>query len=221
MTLLPPSGQPILYVTEGSGNSFKPALALHQLGKSCDLRFVDVLAGQTRQPAFLAVNKAGQVPYYLDEEGVGFAQSNAMLWRIADGTSLMPDTAGGRATALQWMFFEQTRLEPNISPARFYTAIVPHRAAEFAADIPRWQAGAVAGLALLDEHLASSRFIVKRYGYSIGDIGVFGYVHMAEQAGVDLGPFRAVRKWIARVQATPRFASVGDLLTPSALRRAG
>ncbi len=203
-----------LYVTEGSGNSFKPALALHQLGQRHDLRFVDVLKHETHSPAFLAVNKAGQVPYYVGADGFGVAQSNAILWLIAEGSPLMPETPTGRAQALQWMFYEQTRLEPNISPARFYTTILPHRTAEFAIEIPRWRAAAQDGLKLLDEHLASARFIVKRHGYSVGDIAMFGYVHLAGQAGIDLGRFPSVSRWIRRIEAAPRFVPIDTLLDP-------
>lgn len=205
-----------LYVTQGSGNSFKPALALAQLGIPHRLCFVDVLAGETRGAAFLAVNPMGQVPYLVDAEGHGLSESNAMLWYIADGSTLIPGDARGRADMLRWMFFEQTRLEPAISPARFYGFVVPHRAAEFGADILRWRAKATEGLTLLDAHLAGSDFVVPRHSYTIGDIAVFGYVHLAEQAGLSLAGFKHVQRWIGRVTATPGFVPIERLLDPAA-----
>ena len=205
-----------VYVTEGSGNSFKPALALAQLGIAHELRFVDVLAGETRGRSFRSVNPAGQVPYLIDASGFCVAQSNAMLWYIAEGSHLVPRGARDRARMLEWMFFEQTRLEPNISPARFFTRIVPEREAEFSREIPSWRAAATEALGLLDAHLVASDFIVGGHGYSIGDIAVFGYVHLADQAGLRLADFTHVSRWIGRVRDMPGFAPIERLLQPPA-----
>jgi len=206
-----------LYVTEGSGNSVKPALAMSQLRIPHHLSFVDVLGGESRLPSFLSINPAGQVPYLLDARGFGVAQSNAMLWYIADGSHLVPQDSRDRAEMLQWMFFEQTRLEPNISPARFFTFVLPHREAEFSREIPQWRQNAVEALALLDVHLSTSDFVVPRHGYSIGDIAVFGYVHLADQAGLDLAGFPHVCRWIERVRSTPHFVPIEALLKPPLL----
>lgn len=213
-----------LYVTVGSGNSCKPALALAQLGIAHRMVGVDVLAGETRSPTYRAINPAGQVPFLVDARGFSVAESGAILWYVAEGSHLIPSDPEGRATVLRWMLFEQTRLEPNISPARFYTTILPHREREFAQEIPVWRARAAEGLALLDQHLSTSRFIAKAHGYSIGDIAVFGYVHLAGQAGIDLGRFPSVSRWIRRVEATPGFVPIDRLLRPAAsdlMRRAG
>ena len=207
-------GPMTLYVTEGSGNSFKPALALRQLGIPHRLKFVDVLAGETRQAAFLSINPLGQVPYLVDPAGRGLGESNAMLWYLSEGSALMPEDPFDRATMLRWMFFEQTRLEPYISPARFFSFILPHRADEFKAELPRWRAKADTGLGVLDDHLSTSDFVVSRHGYSIGDIAMFGYVHLAEQAGIDLHGFRHVSRWIDRVTETPDFAPIQHVLDP-------
>ena len=116
-----------LYATFGSGNSFKPALLLRQTGKVCVTKFLNVLAGESRQPGFLAINPRGQVPFLVLEDGRGIGESNAIAWWVAEGTPLMPADAVSRAQAVQWMIFEQTSLEPNISPARFFTHIVPEQ----------------------------------------------------------------------------------------------
>lgn len=202
-----------LYVTAGSGNSFKPALVLRQTGARADMRFVDVLGGQTRQPAFLAINPRGQVPYLVTEDGIGLGESNAIAWFLAEGTALMPDTALGRAQAVQWMIFEQTALEPNISPARFFTHIVPSLAAQHAHDLPRWHADGHRGLAVLEAHLAGHDFIAGgRYG--VADIAVYGYTHLAGEGGFDLAEYPATRAWMARVRATPGYADIASLLAP-------
>ena len=204
-----------VYVTQGSGNSFKPALALTQLGIVHRLCFVDVLAGETRQPAFMAINPMGQVPYLVDASGRGLGESNAMLWLIAEGSALIPADPMDRAQMLHWMFFEQTKLEPAIAPARFYSFVLPHRQDEFRQELPRWRYRAEEGLASLDRHLATSDFIVPRHGYSIGDIAVFGYVHLADQAGLSLPAFPHVSAWIRRVTQTPRFVPIDRLLAPA------
>jgi len=217
MSVVSPCSGATVYVTEGSGNSVKPALALAQLGIPHQLRFMDVLGGENRLPSFLAVNPAGQVPYLVDASGFGVAQSNAMLWYIAEGSHLVPEAARDRAAMLQWMFFEQTRLEPNISPARFFTFVLPHREAEFSQQIPRWRQGANEALGLLEAHLMTSDFIVAQHGYSIGDIAVFGYVHLADQAGLTLSDFPYVTRWIERVRNTPGFVPIESLLKPPAV----
>jgi glutathione S-transferase len=203
----------VLYLTAGSGNSFKPALVLRQTGQSCSTRFVDVLAGQSRQPEFLAINPRGQLPYLVTADGRGIGESNAIAWYLAEGSTLMPGDAVARAQALQWMIFEQTSLEPHISPARFFIHIVPAQRHAHEADIPRWQAAGHRGLAVLDRHLQGREFITD-HGYSVADIAVFGYTHLAGEGGFDLAPYESISRWMQRVVATPRFAPIADLLAP-------
>lgn len=203
-----------LYVTAASGNSFKPMLVLRQLGAdapACDIRPVDVVGGETRRPDFLALNPRGQVPYLITADGRGLAESNAIAWYLAERSPLMPADPYSRAQALQWMIFEQTALEPNISPARFYTHIVPNRRAQAEADLPGWLAQGHHGLGLLDGHLTRRDFITD-HGYSVADVAVYGYTHLAPEGGFDLAPYPHVRRWIDRVQSSPRYADVGALL---------
>lgn len=203
-----------LYVTQGSGNSLKPVLALTQTGQSCGITFVDVLGGETRKAPYLKINPAGAVPFLALSEGGGIGQSNAILWYIAEGTELMPHSSMARARALQWMFYEQTVLEPNISPARFFTHIVPERGEEHRAAIPVWQQKAREGLAFLDRYLDGRRFIASDR-YSIGDIAVFGYTHLSGEAGIDLTNFPHIQRWIDRVENTPGFQPISILLDPA------
>ena len=201
----------LLYLTFGSGNSFKPALLLRQTGKTCASRYVDVLAGESRKPEFLAVNPRGQVPYLVLADGRGIGESNAIAWWVAEGTTLMPTDPASRAQALQWMIFEQTALEPNISPARFFTHIVPAQREAHAADIPRWLEAGHRGLAVLDAHLAGRKFVTD-HGYSVADVAVYGYTHLAAEGGFGLGRYPAVLDWMARVRQTPGYADIGTLL---------
>jgi glutathione S-transferase len=200
-----------LYLTYGSGNSFKPALLLRQTGQHCTTRFVDVLAGDSRKPEFLALNPRGQVPYLVLADGRGIGESNAIAWWVAEGTPLMPADAVSRAQALQWMIFEQTSLEPHISPARFYTHIVPDQRQAHAEDMPRWLDAGHRGLAVLEGWLANRDFITD-HGYSVADVAVYGYTHLAGEGGFELARFPAVQRWMQRVRQTPGYAEVSQVL---------
>ena len=199
-----------LYATKGSGNCFKPFAIMCQLGIDFDVLEVDVLRGETRSEAFRAVNPAGAVPYLVTQAGVGVGESNAMLWLLADGSALMPQTPLLRAQSLQWMFFEQSKLEPFISPARFLGHIAPHLGIGREAEIAAWRDKANAGLAVLDAHLRHHDFMLgDRYG--ITDIALFGYVHVSDEAGIDMNLFPGVEAWIERVRQTPGFVPLSQL----------
>ncbi len=200
-----------LYACLGSGNCFKAWVALRQLNKSFDFQLIDVLAGEQKSPEFLAINPLGVVPYLETETGVGIGESNAMLWYLAEGTHLMPEQAEERAVALQWMFFEQSKLEPFISPARFFTTIVPHLGQDRAQDIEQWQENARPGLARLNAHLEKSEFMLAS-GYSLADISVFGYTHVIDEAGLPFDPYPGIARWKASVEATRGFAPLSEML---------
>ena len=200
----------ILYATAGSGNCFKPFLVLSQLRKEFQVVHVDVLSGQTRSDAFLAINSAGAVPYLEVAAGEGVGESNAMLWLLADGSDLLPSTPLDRARSLQWMFFEQSKLEPFISPARFLSFIAPDRGKGRELEIEAWREKAKAGLSVLDRHLQNREFMLGA-NYGITDIALFGYVHVGGEAGIDMSLFPAICAWIARVEQTPGFVPLNQL----------
>ncbi len=199
-----------LYACVGSGNCFKPWLALQQLGQRFDLELVDILKGEHKAPAYLNVNPLGVVPYLETDRGVGIGESNAMLWYLAEGTCLIPEGRAARAEILQWMFFEQSRLEPYISPARFYTTIRPEQRTARALDIANWQAGAEAGLFRLDAHLEDREFMLAS-GYSIADIAMYGYTHVLTEAGLTMRDFPAIARWVDAVSRTEGYRPLAEL----------
>lgn len=199
-----------LYATIGSGNCFKPFLVMNQLEIPFRVILIDVLKGETRQPAYLAVNPNGTVPYLTLADGRGIGESNAMLWNLAEGSDLIPADAYLRAKVLQWMFFEQSSLEPFISPARFFISIMPSRRAEREKDIAVWQERGRKGLKLLDDHLQDRRFLVDDR-YTIADISLFGYTHVAEGGGFDFAQYPGVAAWIARVEAMNGYVPLSRL----------
>ena len=206
-----------LYATIGSGNCFKPFLVMKQLGIPFQVKLIDVLKGETRQPEYLAINPHGTVPYLTLTDGRGIGESNAMLWHLAEDSALIPADSYGRAQALQWMFFEQSALEPFISPARFFISIVPSQRAIREKDIEAWQERGRRGLSLLDRHLRGQKFIVEGR-YTVADISVFGYTHVADEAGFDLNDYPAVAAWIQLVKNTDRYvplSRLGEAAIPS------
>jgi len=199
-----------LYACLGSGNCFKPWLTLQQLDRRFDLHLVNVLAGEQKSDWFLNINPNGVVPYMITEDGAGLGESNAMLWYLAEGTELMPKTRLERAQALQWMYFEQSKLEPFISPARFFTTILPEERNNRADDIADWQHAAQPGLARLNDHLSTQPFMLSS-GYTVADIALFGYVHVLDEAGLTLSDFPAIARWIEDVRATDRYRPLSEL----------
>lgn len=201
-----------LYACLGSGNCFKPWLALNQLNQPFQLDLIDVLSGQQKSEQYLAINPNGVVPYMETPTGRGIGESNAILWYIAEGTPLMPASADDRAEALQWMMFEQSKLEPFISPARFFTTILPGEYETRKSDVAAWRAGAQPGLTRLNAHLEGRAFMLD-CGYSVADIAVFGYVHVLEEAGLSLSDYPAVAAWIETVGRTEGFRPLSQLGT--------
>jgi glutathione S-transferase len=197
----------VLYATIGSGNCFKAHLVMRQLGIAYRTELIDVLKGETRKARFLAINPNGTVPFLQLSNGETIAESNAMLWYLAAGSSLAPQSSYDEAMAVQWMIFEQTRLEPNISPARFFTSIVPSRREEMSAAIAEWQRKGEEGLKLLDAHLRHHDFAVGGR-YSIADIALYGYTHVAQEGGFDLSAHPAIMKWMDRVASTPNYVAM-------------
>lgn len=196
-----------LYAAPGSGNCYKAHLVMSQLGIAYNTTWVDVLAGETRDDWFLTLNPQGTVPFLRVEGGACIAESNAMLWYLAKGSSLFPVSAFEEAMALQWMIFEQTMLAPNLSPARFFTSILPEKRMEKADDIANWQSQGQAGLIRLDQHLQGQDFVASDR-YTIADIAIYGHAHVADEAGLDLSAFPAVRRWHQRVQQSKGYVEM-------------
>jgi glutathione S-transferase len=191
-----------LYSMQRSGNSYKVRLALARLGIPYKLVEVDILQGESRTPEFLAKNPNGQIPLLEVAPGRYIAESNAILWYVAGGTVLAPEDRIGRAEALQWMFFEQHSLEPNIGAAYFWLALVKggRDLQQYALD--DWMESGYRALGVMEKHLADHRFFVDDH-FTIADIALFAYTHVAHQCDFDLARYPAVRAWLKRVAAEP------------------
>jgi glutathione S-transferase len=192
-----------LYSMQRSGNCYKVRLALAQLAVPYRLVEVDILKGETHTPDFLAKNPNGQIPLLEIEGGKHLAESNAILWFLADRSELLHDDPVERALILQWLFFEQHAIVPNIGAAYFWLCLVKGGRSLQRHAIDDWMEEGQRTLAVMDKHLSKSRFFAGEH-YTVADIALYAYTHVAEQCDYDLSPFPALRTWLARVKAEPR-----------------
>jgi glutathione S-transferase len=190
-----------LYDFLPSGNGYKVRLLLSQLGIPFKLVERDILKGETRTPEFLAINPDGRIPTVQFDDGRILAQSNAIMFYFAEGTRLLPADRFERAEALQWMFFEQYSHEPYIAVARFWIHEL-HKRLEWAERLKeKWQKGYQA-LDVLERRLKDHAFLAGK-AYSIADIALYAYTHVAEEGDFDLGRYPAIRAWLDRVADQP------------------
>lgn len=190
-----------LYSTQSSGNSYKVRLMLAKLARPFRLVEVDIFAGENRTPEFLALNPEGRVPL-LDIGGRMLAESNAILFFLAEGTRFLPEDAFARAETLRWMFFEQNSHEPGIAAARFWLRQVRGGRDLRAHDVDRWLEEGYAALRVMERHLDGRRFFVGDM-LTIADIALYAHTHVAEEGDFSLATLPAVRAWLARVAAEP------------------
>jgi glutathione S-transferase len=195
-----------LYDSLSSGNAYKVRLLLHQLGKEFERIEKDIDRGETRTPEFLRINPNGRVPVLEVEPGVHLAESNAIIWFLADGTPFLPDDRLECAQVLQWLFFEQYSHEPNIATPRYWIThkvLTPEREAL----LPTKRKLGHDALGVMETHLASRKFFVAER-YSIADVALYAYTHVAAEGGFDLSPYKAVGAWLARVAGQPRHVPI-------------
>jgi glutathione S-transferase len=192
----------VLYDYLPSGNGYKVRLLLAQRGIPFALVEKDILKGETRTPEFLAINPNGRIPVLELDDGRRLAESDAILFYLAEGTPFLPAERFARAEVLQWMFFEQYSHEPYIAVARFWRHMLGRPV-----DDERMDRGRQA-LAVMERHLAQRRFFVEDR-YSIADVALYAYTHVADEGGFDLAPYPAVRAWLTRVAAEPGHVPIG------------
>lgn len=193
-----------LYNVAYSGNSYKVRLLLSHLGIPCEIIEVDILSGASRTPEFLKINPNGRTPV-LDDNGFILAESNAILAYLARGTKYLPEDRKMFARVFQWLFFEQYSHEPFIATSRFWLQHKPDTPGRSAL-LASKRDGGWAALKIMEDQLTESDFFVG--DYSIADIALFAYTHVAHEGGFPLGDFPKVREWIQRVTAQPGFITM-------------
>ena len=195
-----------VYGVSESGNCYKVKLLLTQLGFGFEWVEVDLLDGETRAPAYLAKNPNGRVPLLALGEDQYLPESNAILYYLAEGSDFLPDTRFERAQVLQWMFFEQYSHEPYIATSRFIVHFLG-QAEQQRAVLEQKRRPGYAALGIMEAHLADKMFFVAEQ-YSIADVSLYAYTHVAGEGGFDLGSYAAIGAWLERVRAQPNHVTI-------------
>lgn len=192
-----------VYGMSSSGNCYKVRLLLEQLQSAYQWVELDTRSGLTRSSEFLAKNPNGRVPLLELEPGQFLAESDAILFYLAEGTAFWPQHKRARAEVLQWMFFEQYSHEPYIAVARFICTMLPAEHAR-RSELPRLYERGAQALAVMEQHLAQRAFFVAD-AYSIADIALYAYTHAAGEGGFELRRYPAIGAWLARVEGQAHF----------------
>jgi glutathione S-transferase len=191
-----------------SGNGYKVRLLLSHLQIPHERIEMDILRGETRTPEYLALNPNGRIPLLVFEDGRTLAESNAILFFLAENTPYWPEDSFLRAEVLQWMSFEQYSHEPYIAVVRFWTFAGELDAHE--AELPERRRRGEAALDVMEDHLSRNEFFVGGR-YSIADIALYAYTHVAHEGGFDLSSRPNVTAWLARVASQPGAVAIDDV----------
>ena len=199
----------ILYDYLDSGNGYKIRLLLTQLGTPFERVDYDIDRGATRTPQFLKLNPNGRIPVLEFGDGRILAESNAILTYLAEGTPYLPQDRFERALVLQWMFFEQYSHEPNVATLRYWLThnLLDDERRAMVGGKRRW---GYAALDVMEQHLAQRRYFVGER-YSIADIALYAYTHVAHEGGFDLARYAAIRRWLDRVASEPRHIPITEV----------
>jgi glutathione S-transferase len=196
----------LLYDSPVSGNCYKVRQLFAHLGIGYERREVSVIDRSNRQELLAELNPGLRVPTLVLDDGRSLAESNAITFYFAEGTPYLPEDRFKRAQVLQWLFFEQYSHEPYIAVARFW-AIAEITPSESEGEAKR--RGGTAALRAMEGHLDGREFLVADR-YTIADIALYAYTHVAPEGGFDLEPYPAIRAWLDRVAAQPGHIAITD-----------
>ena len=194
-----------LYDFLRSGNCYKIRLLLNQLGIDYERVNIDILNNQSRATEFLKINPNGRIPV-LEHEGKTLAESNAILWYLASDSDFLPEEKYQQALVLQWMFFEQFSHEPNIAAPRFWVSILKAEN-EYRDKLNDKMKAGYAALAVMDQHLQNNSFFVADQ-YSIADISLYAYTHVAEEGNFDLSGYDNICAWFKRIENQDNYINI-------------
>jgi len=198
-----------LYDYLPSGNGYKVRLVLKQLHIDYELIEIDILRGESRTPQFLAKNANGRIPLLEVADRSYLSESHAIIAFLAEGSQLIPTDAFERARMWQWMCFEQYNLEPNIGTARLWVSLLHKTRAELGDKLIEKKKSGYAALDILEAGLQGREYLVGNR-YSLADISLYAYTHVAHEGGFDLAPYPNVRAWCERIAAQPGWAPITE-----------
>ena len=197
-----------LYDFLPSGNGYKVRLLLTQINRPFERVEINILDRESRTEEFLQKNPNGRIPVLQLETGEYLAESNAILYYLSQGTDFFPTNAWEQAQVMQWLFFEQYSHEPYIATSRYWISILG-KADEYQEAIAQKREPGYAALGVMEQHLQERDFFASDR-YTIADIALFAYTHVADAGGFDLGNFPAIQHWLERVKAQPNYISIEE-----------
>ncbi len=195
-----------LYEYASSGNCYKIRLLLNQLSIPYQRIQIDILQGESRTAEFLAMNPVGKTPVLEIQPGQYLSESNAIIYYLADGTDFLPIDRRERAQVMQWLFFEQSSHEPNIATVRFWISIANIATQKHEAILQKQELGYIA-LRVMAEHLQQHKYFVGNR-YSIADIALYAYTHVATEGNFDLSQFPAILAWFDRINSQSNYITI-------------
>ena len=198
----------LLYDNPVSGNCYKVRLLLTLLGIEFERRELSVVEYSERLPTLGGLSPTLNIPTVVLEDGRPLAESNAILWYFAEGSRYLPDDSYERGQVLQWLFFEQYKHEPAIAVPRFWDTIATDDLTP-PADLEARRASGREALKAMERHLRERDYFVGER-FTIADVALYAYTHVAPEAGFDLEPLPATRAWLDRVGAEPGLIAIGD-----------
>lgn len=195
-----------LYEFSTSGNCYKIRLTMSFLELAYERIAINITKGESRTDDFLKINPNGRVPVLETEDGNYLPESNAALWYLASNSSLIPSTRLEQAQVLQWMFFEQYSHEPFIATSRYWISIL-NSEDKYRSQLDEKRPKGYAALDVMERHLQKNSFFVDNR-YSIADIALYAYTHVAHEGGFSLGNYSAINTWLKRVEGTKNYVSI-------------
>lgn len=197
-----------IYGDSQSGNCYKVQLTCALLGLEYQWQAVDILQGENSTKNFLRKSNLGKIPLLELSDGRCLVESNAIINYLAYGSHLLPQDPFMLAKVQQWQFFEQYSHEPYIAVARFiakYLGLPENKKAEYQSK----QAGGYKALEVMEQQLQKTDYLVGN-NFTVADITLFAYTHVASEGGFDLSKFPAVKDWLERVQLQHDFIAMLD-----------
>ncbi len=195
----------LLYDSAVSGNCYKVRLLLSYLGLEYERRELDVIDRSNRAEVLGDLNPGLRVPTLILDDGRPLAESNAIIWYLAQGTRYLPSDEFERAKVLQWLFFEQYSHEPYIAVARFWVAVLKGPPSQ--EELEAKHRGGYAALDAMERQLASRPYLVGA-SYTLADLALYAYTHVAHEGGFNLSRYPAIGSWLGRVAEQPRHVSI-------------
>lgn len=194
----------IVHDNTESGNAYKVRLVLSLLGKEFKTIQYDVVKGETRTEEYLTnINKNGRIPVLQFDDGRCLAESNAILYYMAQNTPYFPSNAWDQAKVMEWLCFEQYSHEPFVAVAKFILTMLPENTPR-REEIPTLHEKGYTAFQIMEDHLVTNKFLVGET-LTIADIALYAYTHKAHMGAFDMSRFPEINNWCKRIETEPNY----------------